>query len=350
MRLFLISPKECMHMSGLIPGISSVYQLEQEFQPYLSVEFLPNHQFPTGVLLIVGNKVIRRDYTFEDPNDIIELRKLIWQYVIELHDPTYYTNTVNNGWKNLKNNPNGPVDKHHYQIEGPTNRVIQGWQAKKRSMKKDGCCKKIKNIFAKIYADTYPQYFDHKYQSQQIKHDVYKLDPTDKQDRRICKQVRFGECTDNYPPNTPQFDICQKEVKWLCNNGYPNNIRTQTILKFRENLKNKVLKELHENNMVVNKPQFDTIMDAGFFERVNNRMGNKATTYKNVDHAIQNMNTDFYKMVEGYQDGNKNNDTKLIFDWNTGVLLLVIAIIIYLFIYKAIKEKILEWCRRLIFK
>ena len=32
--------------------------------------------------------MIRRNYTFEDPNDIIEMRKLIWKYVNELHHPT----------------------------------------------------------------------------------------------------------------------------------------------------------------------------------------------------------------------------------------------------------------------
>ena len=85
MRLFLIDKPSCHHIIDLMPGIKAVYQLEQEFDPYLTVDFIPNRENPPGVLLIAGNEVIRRNYTFDDPNDIIEMRKLIWKYLKKYH-------------------------------------------------------------------------------------------------------------------------------------------------------------------------------------------------------------------------------------------------------------------------
>ncbi len=299
-----------------MPGISSVYQLEQEMHPYLSVEFLPNgggKNEPPGVILIAGDKVIRRNYTFEDPNDIEEMRKLIWECIRKLHNPPDITDEK------------GCI-KDFRKTE--TNRVIQGWQAKKRQLASIRCCKVIKQLVARTFAEQF------------IKHERYRYSTRDQQNRRICKKVRFEECGNNYAPNTELFRRCVSEVNWLCNNGYPFNKRTEIVVDYREKLKNAILKYLKDNNMKVNKSILDTILSAGFFERVRNRMGNKYTSYGSVEHAVNEIEDDygyFSKLIEGYDKNQKNttsmSTTKTHFPFYKLILVLILAIIlIYYFI------------------
>ena len=138
------------------------------------------------------------------------------------------------------------------------------------------------------------------------------------------------------------------EVKWLCTNGYPRNIRTETVIKYREKLKNDILKYLKNNNMRVNKRILDIILSNGFFERVSNRMGNKYKAYGmpqslrdlrpsacrgSVKHAIGDvMNKyDYYsKLIEGFGnvegfDNVKHNKNYLLYI----VIIIIIIIIIY---------------------
>lgn len=321
MRLFLIDKPGCHHITELIPGISSVYQLEQEFNPYLSVEFLPNREYPPGIILMVGNKMIRRNYTFDDPNDIIELRKLIWSELQSYHNI-----------KDITDNEGCIKDFRQTR----TNRVIQGWQAKKKEMNKNKCCKAIKKLFVEGFSDHF------------IKREEYRLSTEEKLDRNTCKQVRYKECGDNYPPDTPLFNRCTSEVNWLCNRGYPNNKAENKTLIFRERLKKDISEYLRKNNMKVNKQTLDLILSSGFFERVSNRVGNKALTYKNVEYAVNEITNDadyFLKLMEGYNsnndssknDSSKNDSSKNDNSWNYNLIISLVIVFVLLLLYKKMK-------------
>ena len=305
-RLFFISPKECQFMKDLIPGIFSVYQLEQEFSPYLSVEFIPNTKYAAGVVIIANDEVIRRNYTFDDPNDIIELRKLIWKYVRAIHNPPDISMTL----------PDGEVCIKDFN-KGARFNVIQGWNNKLKSLEKDVCC---------IGTDAETKYVP--MDKQLINHEVYRYSNKDQIDRPICKKLRFQECADNYPPNTPTFKRCIREANWVCENGYPCNIRTESIALFRQKLKNDILKYLKRNDMRVDKRTFDLITSSGFFERPNNRAGNKSSPYNPLIHTIDNIPIDYFdyysKMIEGMTIDNRyNKNTYIII---TMIILLIITI------------------------
>lgn len=286
-RLFFISPKECQFMKDLIPGIFSVYQLEQEYFPYLSVDFLPNDTYAPGILLVVDNKVIRRNYTFNDPNDIVELRKLIQPYIDTIDKPVNMSTTL----------PDGGRFK-----------ILQGWNNKLKSLKKNVCCK---GSDSEVFDKNIPM------DQQLINHEVYRYSNKDEIDRPICKKLRFQECADNYPPNTPTYERCLREANWVCENGYPCNERTELIANYREQLKNDVLKYLKKNNMRVDKQMFDLIISAGFFERPNNRVGNKSSPYTPLlENTIENIPIDYFpyysKMVEGMNTEKKSNNNQII--------------------------------------
>ncbi len=319
MRLFFISPRECQFMKDLIPGIFSVYQLEQEFHPYLTVEFIPNTTYAAGVLLVVGDKVIRRNYTFNDPNDIIEMRKLIWKYVREIYNPKDITEEID-GKTCIKN-----------FIPTMTFKVTQGWANMLRNKEKGICCKKGKDCNKK--AVPFPQ--------QLQKHEVYRYLNKDQINMPICKKLRFGECGDNYPSGTPLYNRCVMEADWLCENGYrpveingklypKGNINTKLTATFREKLKQDILKYLKRNNMKVDKPMYDLIMSAGFFERPVGRMGNKALPFKRAVTSTDDINVtnfDHYsKLIEGYDGESKR---KSIVYFILVIVILIMAGIIF---------------------
>jgi len=281
MKLFLIDKPGCHHIKDLMPGIKSVYQLEQEFSPYLFVEFLPNREEPPGILLIAGNEVIRRNYTFDDPNDIEELRNLIWKYIRKY-------NKVKDVTKD------GCITDFR---KTRTNHVIQGWQSAKRHRAVEMCCRTVKKMIATEFMD------------QLIKHEVYRFEGRDMQDRNICKKNRLQECGNNYPQNTILYKRCTDEARWICNNGYPVNIRTKIVDAYRERLKDKILRYLHSNGMRVNKQVLDKILQAGFFERVRNRVGNKFAHFRNVEHAVNEIMNDhgyYTELIEGFDSTRKD--------------------------------------------
>jgi hypothetical protein len=238
-----------------MPGIKAVYQLEQEFDPYLTVDFIPNRENPPGVLLIAGNEVIRRNYTFDDPNDIIEMRKLIWKYLKKYH-------RINN----IEEDNRGPLCIKDFK-KTETNRVIQGWANKKRNLQKGVCCKG--ELHAKNNNKT-PEFVSHF-----IKHPLYRYDGRDMQNKRLCLKNRYAECGNNFPPNTMQHKRCTDEVRWLCENGYPRNIRTEIVENYAKKTRDDLLKKLKENKTLVDRRAFDNLKFAGLFERPVNRAGNK---------------------------------------------------------------------------
>jgi hypothetical protein len=326
MRLFFISPKGCNHITELMPGISSVYQLEQEFSPYLSVEFIPRTELDPGIILIAGKEVVKRNYVFNNPNDLIELRKLIWKYVRKIHNPVDVTDSA------------GCIKNF---IPSQTSQVIQGFQNKKKQMKGSVCCK---DLFINEYINASNTSHD-TLMHNRVLHDAYKLSTLDNTTRHTCKTTRFKECGDNYPFGTATHNRCVREVSWLCENGYPINVRANLVLKHRDLVKKQVMDYLKKNNMRANKKTMDTIFASGFFENISNRMGNKAMVYDNVlttvNDLIGNDHDYFSKMVEGYETGDSDHLSTTISETknkylsgNLLILLIIIGIIMLHYLLK----------------
>lgn len=306
MRLFLIDKPECRHISDIMPGIKAVYQMEQEFSPYLTVDFLPNNNNdPGGVIIQVGDEVIRKYYTFEDSDDIKKLREDLWILVRKYHNPIDITNKE------------GCIKDFR---QTPTFNVVQGWQNAKRS-KADVCCKVIIEMISDEFADY------------MIKHWVYR-DPTeDIQNRDICKQIRSKECGDNYAPNSPQFRRCIREVNWLCNNGYPedNNKRVNNVNKMVKDLRIKIYNYLDKNDMKVDKRTFDNIITAGLFDYVGNRMGNKSRNMYDVKNTIRDSLYEkniYLKLIEDFNSENINSNISIV-----KMLSIIFIIILVIYMY-----------------
>jgi len=304
MRLFLIDKPECRHISKIMDGVKAVYQMEQEFSPYLTVDFLPNHNNdPGGIIIQVGNEIIRKNYTFENKNDIINLRKLLWELVRKYHNPTDITDK------------NGCIKNFNVV---PKTHVIQGWKNALRA-RPDTCCKVIIELLTDELTDK------------MIKHWVYRDSNKNIQDRNICKKVRGEECGNNYAPNSPQFRHCVREVNWVCNNGYPknNNTRVNNVNQIVKEVKTKIYKYLDKNDMKVNKRIFDDIITAGLFDYVGNRMGNKSRNIYNVKNSVRDALYEkgiYMKLIEDFKGNNPSQSY-------SNIVCIIILIIIVIYIY-----------------
>jgi len=314
MRLFHIDKPGCHHITELMDGIKAVYQLEQEFYPYLTVEFLPHKDQPAGIILLTKTQTIRKNYTFDDPNDINDLRKLIWKYMVEDYNILDITK-------------NGCLTDFR-EIQQP-NIVIQGWQAKKRMKSKEVCCKEIgdgdEEVNNKVNTKPIRTFEDQQdaLGHKPFLHEVYRLDPTDKQNRNICKKVRGGECGDNYPSGSATYKRCMDEVQWLCDNGYPENKRVDAMNKLVSKTRTDAYNYLKNNNMKVDKLKFDAIADAGLFQDMGNRAGNKVSDYKEPKKVFDNMNDNILlDRIEGFDGGLNQNVVR----WILVVLCIIFVI------------------------
>jgi len=271
MRLFHIDKPNCTHITEVMPGIKAVYQLEQEFNPYLVVEFLPNKIEKPGIILMTKDKIIRRDYTFDNPNDIEELRKLIWKYLLidhgdRIQDVAGEDGCISNGFRKY-----------------PTNIVIQSWAEKKRMMKGNRCCKYAIDVVASELAPHL--------KSPDVRHERYRLDTRNMIDRDICKKIRYQECGDNYAPNTAQFDRCVDEVTWLCHRGYPDN-KVDKARQTVQRIKNRIYKYLEMNKTLVDKQKLDKIFTVELFTKISDSLKKRERltfedTRKIVKHILK---------------------------------------------------------------
>lgn len=283
MKLFFIDNYECRHIQDITKNVMKIYQLEQEFSPYLSVDFLTNKQYKPGIILILDNKVIYKNYLLNTQNEYDDLKNTIWDFFSKKY--------------NVINDKN--IDLRRYE----TNMVIQGWNNIINNAKN----KKI-IINEKNMNNNNDEY---------MKHPVYKLNINIPQNNDICFKTRYQECNDNYPQNTAAFKICTDNVRWLCDNGYPNHkemILSQIIKNNMNNAKN----ELIMNNKI-NKQQYDNYILSGLFSQTNNRMSNKNyNTEINISDKAKSV--DYYiNFIEG-------------FNTNENIYLLYIIIIIIILI------------------
>jgi len=326
LKLYLIDKPDCHDTKDLIPGIFAVAEMERRFDPYLQVEYLPE-KYGSGVILVAGHEIIKRNWTFDDPRDKLKLKALLWHYLRKYHNIIDIT------------------DKHgcikDFKKVGRF-KVIQGWQAKRRdnakyhiectpcvdsksngipsdswimgNVNRKKTCAKINRVLCRDICDIISYHVRHFL----IQHPVYKDDPRNVQTRDICMKVRGEKCGNNFPPNSAQFRRCMDEVVWLCTRGYPPtgtydqnyNTRTKIVSKYRQALQHNILKYLKKNNLRTNKQVLDIILSNGFFERIQTRMGNRYSGYKAIKHAVDDTMNEFgyYKqLIEGYSKPIKCN-------------------------------------------
>lgn len=304
LKLYHIDNPNCNYITELMPSIFAVAQMEQEFYPYLTIDYIPHVDGqPQGIILRTKSGDIRRNYTFKNKQDIKDLRNLIWYHLEKQHK-----------FKPAKN--------ENDFTEAPKNIVIQGWKAKRRMLEKEKCCKLVLDNLTSQIVNT------------NILHEVYRLSPIDKQDRNTCKKVRFESCVNNFPKRTAAFDRCIQETVWLCNRGYPNNT-VNKMNKYVEQVRRNLYNYLDSHDLKVNKRKFDEIIDAGLFDDLGNRMGNKVADDKNVRATLDKIFTekDYYLgLIEGFDhtpnfDIPSNNNK-----WH-GISAIVLLILIISFIY-----------------
>jgi len=189
MRLYYIDKPGCHHITKLIPGIFAIYQMQMEFFPYLSIEFLPHRDnIPAGILLITKDEIIRRFYTFDTQKDVDDLRNLIWTYLKKDH--------------NIEDISQIGYVNNFYKLGD--NEVIQTWD---NIMKKARDDNKYKIIMDKPSGREMA--FD-------ALHQIYKLDTTDEIDNDLCKKLRGNMCYSNFPAGSDIFKVCMDEAYKVC--------------------------------------------------------------------------------------------------------------------------------------
>lgn len=265
MRLLHFNGKICKHMVEIMPGVKATYQMEQEFHPYLDIEFLTYAQHDeqnSGIILQTKNGNVKRYYDFKNNTDIQDLRDLIWEYLLKEKDIVEVDETEQNNDRKVK-----------------PNRVIQGWS------------NIVKEHQDHVYPNIKPPTVSLPKESnlRSLK-PVFRLNPNDKQTKTTCKLSRYQECTDNYQRKSAEFDRCIAEVNWVCENGYPNN-KLNKHNAYANNIWANIHDDLVQSGGYVNKQQFDNIIDAGLFYDTGLRSGNKVANYRKLNQ-IENFGND----------------------------------------------------------
>jgi hypothetical protein len=183
-----------------MPSIKAIYQMEQEFNPYLQVEFIPNNTQREGIILQTKRGNIRRYYTFQNPNDIKELRKLIWDNLI-----------IDYQVKDIYNKDNLTID---YRKIGKF-KVIDSYQKAKQSKANNN-----------KYHPINDYYKENKNRIEGVKHQVYNVDSTyNITNCEQCKKVRMMQCDHNFPSQSHTNALCKLETEYYCHKRYPKNLK-----------------------------------------------------------------------------------------------------------------------------
>lgn len=179
MRLLFIDRDDCYHITEIMNSVKAVYQMEQEFHPYLIVDFLPKHSVKgrINIILEAGSETVKKYYNLETEDGVNKLRQLLWTYLHKYHNIRNYNST---------------------HVYAPTNNVIQSWYIKKKQLAKYKCCGA-----------------DDVYKPVNIKHSVYKNTPP-----LTCRTARLKECRDNFPISSAMYRRCENEVNTMCGKTY----------------------------------------------------------------------------------------------------------------------------------
>jgi hypothetical protein len=268
MKLYYIDEGTPRAMPQIEKGIAAVYQLKEEFHPYLEIVFLPYREGQQqGIILQTKTDSIKKNYTFNTQKDIDDLRQIIWFYLLK----------ENKGFKTTGNGD----DSIQFNITST-------WKEKMAQQNKKYCCKiMLPNIQNKI--DNY-----------NVVDEIYRLSPNNNQTIGICKKVRYKICDNNYPFGTFTNNICRSEVTKLCETN--NNIQNNYIKNYKKDLFNK----LEDNDFKVNKRDLDNIVMAGMFVDSGFREGNKSNNIVKWPNGKNFTANDYYRSLEGF--GNNNNN------------------------------------------
>lgn len=287
MKLLHFNGKTCKHIIDIMPSVKAVAQMEQEFAPYLDVSYLTNRQHNeanTGIILQTKNGTVKRYYTFKKPEDIAELRDLIWEYLLKEKNIVELKETEQN------------------RSDCSSTRVVQHWE------------NIVKECDKHNYSDVNTKILPPEPESE-IKSiaKVFRMNPNDKQTKQTCLKQRMQECSDNWPPETDNYRQCTDEVEWLCTNGYPNK-RLLATNKYVQDSIASIFKDLEEHDGYVGKRQFDRAIDAGLYYDTGVRSGNKTR-----DGYDKN-----YDGIEYFDEDNNNKKYVILFIF---IMIIIVCIL-----------------------
>lgn len=269
MRLYLVDKPNCRSMKDKMKGISIVYQMEQEFKPYLLVDFIPNHDNMKkgGVIIMAGKEVIKKPFTFDNPSEVEELRSILWSLLEKYHP------NIHNKW--------------------PTSMVVDSWAEAKKEASVN--C----NIGASLLGDdvkTNVQYRRKLIQSAAeelanfyVRHWSLKDNFNGPSDYNSCLKARIQECDYNFPKGSQNYRICKDEIITLCKLGYKtNNLAIKN--DYVEFIQNKLYKKLESQGFKVDKQLFDDIIDAGMLAEPDQRRLQKRSLIDIKEHFVAAIN------------------------------------------------------------
>lgn len=191
MKLFYIDKQECNDVTIITDRIKKVYQLEREFYPYLSVEFLSNKKYKGGIFILYKNYVVHKKYFLDTINEYNDIKSQIW-YIIDKFNITKNNQSINN------------IDKRNDGI----NNVSISWKE---------IIEKARN--AKIMIPNIMLLKNDNIKEPDIRHPVYKYRDIGIENKNSCMDYRIKECDDNYPQNSQIYMLCKDNIEWLCNNS-----------------------------------------------------------------------------------------------------------------------------------
>jgi hypothetical protein len=238
MKLYYLDKPGCRHISKITKSVSIIYQLEQELYPYLIVDFLPEkyHQlYPQGgVLIYAGSEQIYKPYHFDNPQEINDLRDLLWILLKKYHNITDVTRS------------DGSID---FSNSGGVNHVIQGFRNKVLQTR-NICPPPLKKIHDPMYYKTL--------------HWSYR-DPTNPDiSKNTCKKIHRQGCIDNYPCHSDIYKRCISESDYLCDLYYDviRDKKNKQVLNSRKYLYDK----LKENKFIIDKKMYDDLRFSGLID------------------------------------------------------------------------------------
>jgi hypothetical protein len=210
MKLIHIDRPCCYHISTAMPGISAIYQMEQEFFPYLVVRFTKNDGGKPGYILQTKHGDFRVETNFDKPSDVEELRAVIWEHMKKDYK---IKDIVENGCINS------------FQNLGK-NKVIQGWKAALKH--------RCTNCFANPLSE--PEKYQLKsnnnpvFKPSKVTHQVYQLNKWNETNRLqnrpimnklICTNYKNAHCDYDLPKGSAEHRICKMENGYICAQKYP---------------------------------------------------------------------------------------------------------------------------------
>jgi hypothetical protein len=173
MRLIHIdNPNKCSHISDIMPSIKAIYQLEQEFKPYLNILFVSNKNPKQNqkIILQTKNENIHREFTFKNKYEIQILRDLIWenlvkeQKIIDITEPKNFnkrgTFKVYDSYKKSKENRQNynytPIKVETYTKQTKINPTHQIFNLRDNTLNYNQCMKQYDQLCKNNYRqDTY---------------------------------------------------------------------------------------------------------------------------------------------------------------------------------------------------